>query len=73
MFTCSGCSDGTLYTGYINHLKERVRMHNQEKERNTQWGRSPVKLVYVCLFPTKSKALQTNSKLKDGIEQPKKA
>ena len=38
------CGDGTLYTGWTNHLEERVRAHNEGRGAKYTRGRTPVKL-----------------------------
>ncbi|WP_338079588.1 GIY-YIG nuclease family protein [Aquibacillus halophilus] len=39
------CKDGTLYTGYTNDIRKRVRMHEQGKGAKYTKGRGPFKLV----------------------------
>jgi putative endonuclease len=50
------CSDGTLYTGYTNDLKNRLMVHNSGKGAKYTRGRLPVKIVYFEIFKTKSEA-----------------
>lgn len=50
------CSDGTLYTGYTNDLKNRLITHNSGKGAKYTRGRLPVRLVYYESFKTKSEA-----------------
>ncbi|MDF2504669.1 GIY-YIG nuclease family protein [Clostridium sp.] len=50
------CSDGTLYTGYTNDLKNRLMVHNSGKGAKYTRGRLPVKIVYFETFKTKSEA-----------------
>ena len=40
------CKDGTLYTGWTNHLEKRIEAHNLGKGAKYTKGRGPVKLVY---------------------------
>ena len=50
------CSDGTLYTGYTNDLKNRLMAHNSGKGAKYTRGRLPVEIVYSEAFETKSEA-----------------
>lgn len=50
------CSDGTLYTGYTNDLKNRLMVHNSGKGAKYTRGRLPVKIVHFETFKTKSEA-----------------
>ncbi|AJA49643.1 hypothetical protein UPF0213 [Clostridium pasteurianum DSM 525 = ATCC 6013] len=50
------CSDGTLYTGYTNDLKNRLKVHNSGKGAKYTRGRLPVAIVYFEAFETKSEA-----------------
>ncbi|AGK99118.1 GIY-YIG nuclease family protein [Clostridium pasteurianum] len=50
------CSDGTLYTGYTNDLKNRLMVHNSGKGAKYTRGRLPVEIVYSEAFETKSEA-----------------
>ncbi|MFT8315302.1 MAG: GIY-YIG nuclease family protein [Clostridium sp.] len=50
------CSDGTLYTGYTNDLKKRLKIHNSGKGAKYTRGRLPVELIYYEEFETKSEA-----------------
>lgn len=51
------CADGTLYTGWTNHLKERIRAHNEGNGAKYTKSRRPVRLVYFETFPTKEEAM----------------
>ena len=52
------CSDGTFYTGWTNHLDERVRAHNEGRGAKYTRGRGPVELVYYECLETKEEALR---------------
>jgi putative endonuclease len=52
------CKDGSLYTGYTNNLKRRIKLHNEGKGAKYTRGRGPVKLVFSKQFSTKSEALK---------------
>lgn len=51
------CSDNTLYTGYTDNLKKRIKRHNEGKGAKYTRGRKPCKLVYYETFQTKSEAM----------------
>ena len=40
------CADGTLYTGWTNHLQKRIRAHQEKKGARYTRCRLPVELVY---------------------------
>ena len=50
------CSDDTLYTGWTNHLEERIEAHNRGKGARYTRSRRPVELVYFESFATKEEA-----------------
>ncbi len=58
------CNDDTLYTGYTNHLEERIKTHNLGKGAKYTRGRIPVKLEYYEEFENKSEALKRENKIK---------
>ena len=58
------CSDGTLYTGWTNHLDERVRAHNEGRGAKYTRGRGPVELVYYECLETKEEALRREYAIK---------
>lgn len=58
------CSDGTYYTGWTNHLKERIAAHNSGKGAKYTKPRLPVKLVYYEVFETKSEAMRREMQIK---------
>ena len=58
------CSDGTLYTGWTNDLKKRLKTHNAGKGARYTRGRLPVKLVYYEVFATKSEAMKREAQIK---------
>lgn len=51
------CADGSFYTGWTNHLKERVEAHNAGAGAKYTKSRRPVKLVYYEIFSTKEEAM----------------
>lgn len=58
------CADGTLYTGWSNHLEERVAAHNAGKGAKYTKTRRPVELVYREAFETKEEAMRREYAIK---------
>ena len=58
------CSDGTLYTGYTNNLKQRLAKHEAGKGAKYTRGRGPFQLKYYQFFDTKQEAMQAEYRLK---------
>lgn len=58
------CADGTLYTGYTNHLEKRVKTHNEGKGAKYTRNRRPVKLVYFEVYDTKQQAMKREYEMK---------
>ena len=58
------CTDGTLYCGWTNHLKERVAAHNSGKGAKYTKSRRPVELVYYEEFETKEEAMRREAQIK---------
>ena len=52
------CRDGSLYTGWTNDLKKRVKCHQAGKGAKYTKARLPVELVYYEVFPTKEEAMR---------------
>ena len=51
------CSDGTLYTGWTNDLKKRIKDHNEGRGAKYTRSRRPIELVYFEEFYTKGEAM----------------
>ena len=51
------CADGTLYCGWTNDLKKRIKDHNAGNGAKYTKSRLPVKLVYYETFDTKEEAM----------------
>ena len=62
------CSDGSLYTGWTNHLEERVKAHNEGRGAKYTRGRRPVELVYYERLETKEEALRREYAIKQNPE-----
>lgn len=58
------CSDNSLYTGWTNDIKHRLKMHNEGKGAKYARGRGPVELVYLEEFDTKQEAMSKEAKIK---------
>lgn len=58
------CNDGTLYTGFTNEIKRRIKMHNLGKGAKYTRGRVPVVLKYYEVFSTKGEALKREYSIK---------
>ncbi len=58
------CRDGSLYTGYTNDVKKRIRMHQSGKASKYTRSRLPVKLLTCWNFKTKSEAMSFEAKFK---------
>ena len=57
------CSDNSLYTGWTNDIKHRLKMHNEGKGAKYTRGRA-VELVYLEEFDTKQEAMSKEAKIK---------
>ena len=58
------CGDGSLYTGWTNHLAKRIQNHNQGKGAKYTRSRLPVHLVYYEVFATKQEAMKRECAIK---------
>ena len=58
------CSDGSLYTGWTNNLKKRIKAHNDGKGAKYTKTRRPVELVYYEKFVTKEEAMSREYHIK---------
>lgn len=58
------CSDGSLYTGYTNNLKKRIKAHNDKKGAKYTRGRTPVTLKYYEEFDNKMDAMKREAEIK---------
>lgn len=58
------CSDHSLYTGWTNHLEERIAAHNHGCGAKYTKSRRPVVLVYYETFDTKEDAMRREYKIK---------
>ena len=58
------CADGSLYTGWTNHLRERIRRHNSGNGAKYTRTRRPVRLVYAVCFAGQQEAMRHEAMLK---------
>ncbi len=59
------CSDGTLYTGYTTDVERRIEQHNQGKGAKYTRGRTPVTLLHLEEYKSKSKAMKREYEIKE--------
>lgn len=58
------CSDGSLYTGWTNDLRKRLRCHNNGTGAKYTKTRRPVVLVYYETYQTKEEAMRREYAIK---------
>ncbi|MGI6721126.1 MAG: GIY-YIG nuclease family protein [Anaerovoracaceae bacterium] len=58
------CKDETLYTGWTNHLEERIAAHNAGRGAKYTRSRRPVELVYFETFEDRSEAISRECAIK---------
>ena len=58
------CADDTLYTGYTTDVERRVSEHDAGEGAKYTRGRTPVELVYVEEFDSKSAAMSREYEIK---------
>jgi putative endonuclease len=58
------CADGTLYTGYTTDVERRVAEHDAGEGAKYTRGRTPVELVHVETYETRSAALSREAEVK---------
>lgn len=58
------CSDNTLYTGWTNDLKKRLRAHSHKTGAKYTRGRTPVRLIYFEEHNTKEEAMRREYAIK---------
>jgi putative endonuclease len=58
------CRDDTLYTGYTTDVERRVREHDAGEGAKYTRGRTPVELVHVERFDSKSRAMSREYEIK---------
>ncbi|WP_324760069.1 GIY-YIG nuclease family protein [Haloarcula sp. GH36] len=58
------CSDGTFYTGYTTDVQRRVAEHDAGDGAKYTRGRTPVELVHVEDFESRSAAMSREHEIK---------
>ncbi len=58
------CADGSLYTGYTTDVERRVAEHDAGEGAKYTRGRTPVELVHVESFDSRSAAMQREHAIK---------
>lgn len=58
------CSDGSFYTGWTNHLEQRIQAHNEGHGAKYTKSRRPVELVYYEVYETKEEAMRREYAIK---------
>ena len=58
------CRDGSLYTGWTNHLQKRVEAHNAGTGGKYTRSHRPVTLVYYETYETKEEAMRREYAIK---------
>ncbi len=67
------CADGTLYTGWTNHLDGRIRAHNAGRGAKYTKSRLPVTLAYTEPCANKAAALRREAQIKRLNRKEKQA
>lgn len=67
------CSDGSFYTGYTTDVERRVREHDAGDGAKYTRGRTPVELVHVERFDSKSAAMSREYEIKQLSRAAKEA
>ncbi|MFB6171975.1 MAG: GIY-YIG nuclease family protein [Haloarculaceae archaeon] len=58
------CADGTLYTGYTTDVERRVAEHDAGEGAKYTRGRTPVDLVHVESYASRSAAMSREHEVK---------
>ena len=65
------CADGTLYTGYTTDVDRRVKEHEDGNGAKYTRGRTPVTLLHVETFASRSAALRREYEIKRKSREEK--
>ena len=65
------CGDGSLYTGWTNHLTKRVADHNAGRGAKYTKAHLTVELVYYEIFEAKEEAMKRECAIKK-LSRPQK-
>jgi putative endonuclease len=67
------CADGSLYTGYTTDPERRVEEHNDGTGAKYTRGRTPVELVHLEQFASRSAAMSREYAIKELSRAEKEA
>jgi len=67
------CADGTFYAGYTTDPERRVAEHDAGEGAKYTRGRTPVELVHLEAFPSRSAAMSREYELKQLSHDAKAA
>ncbi|SHH13000.1 Predicted endonuclease, GIY-YIG superfamily [Halobaculum gomorrense] len=67
------CTDGSLYTGYTTDVARRVAEHDAGNGAKYTRGRTPVELVHVEAFDSKSAAMSREYAIKQRSRREKES
>ena len=67
------CADGTLYTGWTDHLARRLKAHNSGKGARYTRSRLPVRLVWFEAHSTRQEAMSRECQIKKLSRKQKTA
>ncbi|MFB6160411.1 MAG: GIY-YIG nuclease family protein [Haloferacaceae archaeon] len=65
------CADGSYYTGYTTDVERRVAEHEAGEGAKYTRGRTPVALVHVETYETRSAAMSREAEIK-SFSRPRK-
>lgn len=65
------CVDGSLYTGYSNDLRQRLKDHQNGKGGHYTRSHKPSKIIYKEKFVTKTQALKREYEIKKWSREKK--
>ncbi len=65
------CNDGTLYTGYTTDPDRRIDEHNRGDGAKYTRGRTPVELVHLEEYDTRSEAMSREYEIKQLSKREK--
>ncbi|WP_302082777.1 GIY-YIG nuclease family protein [Salinibaculum rarum] len=67
------CADDTLYTGYTTDVERRVAEHDSGEGAKYTRGRTPVELVHVETFDSRSAAMSREYEIKQQSRAAKES
>jgi putative endonuclease len=65
------CGDGSLYTGWTNHLEKRIAAHSEGRGAKYTKSRLPVCLVHSEAFETRGEAMRREYAIKQLSREEK--